>query len=156
VNVLLSVRSKPSSIVAAWTRVGVIAGACLGSIYGGAVIAGWTILPFGLCFGAILGTVVGLAAGSVNGTVIAALARPARLDMGTRAARLRAAAIAGVTTELLLLPVQLMNVDTLPLHIWNLLVIPPSVASVLVAAFFGLRLPPAGRVADRDAFVRIS
>jgi Na+/H+-dicarboxylate symporter len=91
---LLSVRSRPSSIVAAWARVGVIAGACLGAVYGG--IAGYPILP-----------------------------------------------------------VQLMNVDTLPHRIWYLLVIPPSVASVLVAAFCGLRLPPAGRVADRDALVRI-
>jgi hypothetical protein len=153
VNMLLSVRSRPSSIVAAWARGGVIAGACLGAVYGG--IAGYPILPIGLCFGAILGTVTGLAAGLLNGIVIAALARPAALDIGTRAARFRAAIITGVTTELFLLPVQLMNVDTLPLHIWYLLVIPPSAASVLVAAFCGLRLPPAGRVADRDALVRI-
>jgi hypothetical protein len=153
VNMLLSVRSKPSRIVAEWTRVGVVAGACLGALYGG--IVGYPILPFGMCFGAIFGSVIGLAAGFLNGIVIAALARPTALDMGTRAARFRAAVIAGVTTEAFLLPVQLMNVDTLSLHIWYLLVIPPSVASVLVAAFFGLRLPPAGRVTDRDALVRI-
>jgi hypothetical protein len=122
-NMRLSVRSKPSSVVAAWTRAGAIAGACL--------------------------------AGMVNGIVLAALARPTGLDLGRRAARIRAAAITGLTTELLFLPLQHMNVNTLPLHIWNLLILPPTIASVRTAALIGLRLPPAGRLADRDALVRI-
>lgn len=149
----LSVRSSPGGIAGSWARVGSVTGAFLGAVYGGT--AGFSIFPVGIPIGAGLGMTAGLAAGLINGGMLAALARPLRLDPGTRPARLRAAAVTVVTTELLLLPGQVLTHPGLYL-LWLLMVLAPSVASVAVAAVLGMVLPPSGRPADRDAYVAIS
>jgi hypothetical protein len=151
-NMQLSVRSRPASIVSAWTKAGIVAGACLGGVYGALVAI--EVLPLGFLAGAFIGSMVGLVAGTVNGLILAALARPLGLNQLTWPARIRAGVTTAATTELFLLPAQLLvNPDTLPL--WLFLVLAPSVASVATAALLGMRLPPAGRVADPQALVSI-
>src|SRR5271154_2919631 len=144
----LTVRSKLGSIIGTWARVGAVAGAFLGSVYGGT--AGFRIFPVGIPIGAGLGMIAGLAAGLINGMVLAALARPLRLDPGTRPAKLRAAALTALTTELVLLPGQLLTHPGLSLD-WGLIILAPSLASIAVAAMLGLLLPPSGRAADPEA-----
>jgi hypothetical protein len=151
-NMQLSVRSRPASIVSAWTKAGIVVGACLGGVYGGLVAI--QVLPLGVLAGSFIGSIAGLIAGTLNGLVLAALARPLRLDLLTWRARIRAGVVTAATTELFLLPAQILF-DPLRLVLWTFLVLAPSVASVVLAAMLGMRLPPAGRVADPNAFVSI-
>jgi hypothetical protein len=148
----LSVRSRPASIVSAWTKAGIIVGACLGGVYG--ALVGIEVLPLGFLAGSFVGSILGLVAGTLNGLILAALARPLGLNQLTRPARIRGGVTTAATTELFLLPAQLLvRTDTLVL--WLFLVLAPSVASVAIAAALGMRLPPAGRVADPQALVSI-
>jgi hypothetical protein len=149
----LSVRSRPASIVSAWTKAGIIVGACLGGVYGGLVTFD-SVLPLGVLAGSFIGSIAGLIAGTLNGLILAALARPLRLNMLNWPARVRAGVVTAATIELFLLPAQLLfNPIRAPL--WLFLVLAPSVASVATGALLGTRLPPAGRVADPDAMVSI-
>ena len=148
----LSVRSRPGSIVSAWTTAGIVAGACLGGVYGG--IVALPVLPLGFLAGCFIGSITGLIAGTLNGIVLAALARPLRLNLLTWPTRIRAAVITAATIELFLLPAQLL-VNPVTLTLWLCLVLAPSIASIATGAVLGLRLPPAGRVADPHALVSI-
>jgi hypothetical protein len=82
-------------------------------------------------------------------TITPRLARPLRLSPGTRLARIRAAVAAAVITGLALLSLGLT-----PLFPFEALAALIAI-SVPTAAAVALRLPPAGRVADPDALVRI-
>jgi len=151
-NMQLSVRSSPASIVSAWTKAGIVAGACLGGVYG--ALVGIEVLPLGFLAGSFIGSLMGLVAGTVNGLILAALARPLGLNQLTWPARIRAGFATAATTELLLLPLQLL-INTITMPLWLFLVLAPSLASVTTAALLGMRLPPAGRVADPQALVSI-
>jgi hypothetical protein len=146
----LAVRSHPGRVMLSWIGAGWKAGLCLGGIYG-LVLGGFAdgmFLP-GLAFGVGAGIPIGGAAGLLNGTFLGVLARPLGLDSGSRPARARAAAAAAAVTSLLLLP--LLIATTIPLA----LIVPPVVASILTAGAVAVRIPPAGRPADRKALIRI-
>jgi hypothetical protein len=152
----LSVRSRPASIVSAWIQAGILAGAGLGGIYGALVgiSVGVEVFPLAFIVGCLVGSVAGLLAGALNGVVLAALARPLRLDMVTTPAAVRAGIVTAAATELFLLPLQFMF-DPIKMPAWLFLVLAPSIASVAAGALLGMRLPPAGRVADPEACVSI-
>jgi hypothetical protein len=152
----LSTRSGPASIVSAWIQAGILAGAGLGGSYGALVGASVSIqvLPLAFIVGCLVGSVAGLLAGALNGVMLAALARPLRLDVIARPAAIRAALVTAATTELFLLPLQVMF-DPIKMPAWLFFVLAPSVASVATSAVLGLRLPPAGRLADPEACVSI-
>jgi hypothetical protein len=149
----LSVRSRPGSIVSAWTKAGIVAGACLGGVYGG--IVALPVLPLGFLAGCFIGSITGLIAGTLNGLVLAALARPLRLNQLTWPTRIRAAVITAATLELFLLPAQLLF-SRITLTLWLFHVLAPCIASIATGTILGLRLPPAGRVADPHALVSIT
>ena len=146
----LSVRSRPASIVSAWTKAGIIAGACLGGAYGG-LRTFQTVLPLGVLAGSFLGSIAGLIAGILNGLILAVLARPLGLNLLTWPARIRAGLVTAATIELFILPAQLLFSPVMA-PLWVYL---PSIASVATGALLGMRLPPAGRVADPEALVSI-
>jgi hypothetical protein len=155
-NMQLSVRSRPASIVSAWIQAGILAGAGLGGIYGALVgiSVGIQVFPLAFIVGCLVGSIAGLLAGALNGVMLAALARPLRLDMISGPAAIRAAIVTAMTTEIFLLPVQ-FAFDPIKMPAWLFLVLAPSIASVAAGALLGLRLPPAGRVADPEACVSI-
>lgn len=153
----LSTRSGPASIVSAWIQAGILAGAGLGGIYGAlvGVAIGIQMLPLLFVVGCLAGSVTGLLAGALNGVMLAALARPLRLNEITRPAAIRAALVTTATTELLLLPLQLPFDSINMTSAWLFFILAPSIAGVATSTVLGLRLPPAGRVADPEAFVSI-
>jgi hypothetical protein len=151
-SMLLEVRSRPGDVAAVWASTGFLAGLFLGSACGLAVgVLAPPILPITVGVGCTLGMFIGSITGTLNGLVLALLTRPLALGLGHRWARARAAAVAAVTTWLILLPAQIVLATVLPLPA----VLAPITASVLVAAIVALRLPPAGRIADKKAIVRI-
>lgn len=146
----LAVRSHPGGVMLSWIGAGWKAGLCLGGSYGFVLggLASGMVLP-GLAFGVGAGIPIGSVAGLLNGVFLGLLARPLALNSGSRSARARAAAAAAGLTGLLLLP--LFIATTIPLAI----LLPPVVASILTAGAVAVRIPPAGRPADRNALVRI-
>lgn len=146
----LAVRNHPGRVMLSWIGAGWRAGVCLGGTYGMVLgaFAGGMFLP-GLAFGVGAGIPIGSAAGLLNGIFLGLLARPLALNSGTRSARARAAAAAAGLTGLLLLP--LLIATAIPLA----LLLPPVVASIITAGAVAVRMPPAGRPADRNALIRI-
>lgn len=149
-TVQLSVRSHPGRVVLWWIGAGWKAGLCLGGAYGLILgtLAGGMLIP-GLAVGIGAGMPIGSAAGLLNGTVLGLLARPLGLNSGRWSARARAAVVAATLTGLVLLP--LLIATPIPLAV----VLPPVAASILTAGALAVRMPPAGRPADRNALVRV-
>ena len=150
----LSVRSQVGDVVRYWASAGLLAGIGLGGVYGGilglaASAQSWALATF--IFGCAAGVPIGATAGIINGLSLGLLAEPLRLNSGNRSARVRGAAVAGAVTGILLLIPVLVVATAVPLAI----TLPPVIASVLVAGAVALRVPPAGRPADQNAFVRV-
>jgi hypothetical protein len=117
----------PERIVSAWTRSGCLAGALIGGAYGTALVP-----VFGTIVGAFIGLIAGLAVGIIDGLLLAWL-RPAPGHVPLAAA---------VTTEQILLPVQVWLWSVIHTIAFLPVVAAPSVVSVGVAALLGRRLPP--------------
>jgi hypothetical protein len=104
--------------------------------------------------GAVLGLVIGLWAGIMTASCLSALARPLALRPSSRLARLRAAIVAALATEIAVFPVQCLARSSQPP---SYIILVPTVLSLLTAAIAATRLAPAGAVAAYpEPLVRIA
>jgi hypothetical protein len=136
-------------IVMAWTGAGLLAGTAIGGGYGlliGLILglasfgAALLIAPLFAAFvGVVIGAPVGLVVGLFDGLALAVLRRLGR----------HASLIAGIATELAMLPAQLLVAHPTP--VTSLLVLGlPSVVGVVGATTLARRLPP-GRAENPPA-----